>query len=343
MKSIVIALSLLLPAAVAGARIELAAGGGTADSGPASQVSLGEPFGVALDGNGNWYVCEYKAHRITKVDPKGNATRFAGTGVAGYSGDGGPAIQAQLRQPHELIVGPGGQMYVADTYNHRVRRIDLRSGVITTLAGTGEETFSGDGGPASQAAIKEAYAVALGPGARELFIVDLGNRRVRAVNLKAGTIRTVAGNGQSAVPPDGSLAAESPLVEPRAITVDQKGNLYILERRGNALRVVDPQGRIRTLISPGMFQPDLNGPKHLSMDRQGRLLITDTENHLIRRYDPKHKTLTTLVGTGEKGGALVSEDPLRTQLARPHGVFVDPKGAMWISDSENNRVLRLIE
>lgn len=283
-----------------------------------------EPFGAAKDRAGNLYVCEHNGQKIMKVDPAGKVSRFAGTGEAGYGGDNGPALSASFRDPHGLVIGPGEQMYVADTLNHRVRKIDLRSGIITTIAGTGDKGYAGDGGPAVQARFDGVFAIGLGDRGRKLYVADLGNRRIRVVDLKTGVVTTAAGNGTRGVPADGGKATDSPLVDPRAVAADTKGNIYIVERSGNALRVVDKSGRIRTLIAPGSVQPGMKGPKHLCLDRDGSILIADTENHIIRRY--ARGALTTL-DTGP--------------LKRPHGVYLDRTGMLYISDSENHRVLRL--
>ena len=152
------------------------------------------------------------------------------------------------------------------------------------------------------------------------------------------TLRTAQTDG---VPADGALAAESPLQDPRAVAADSQGNVYILERRGNALRVVDRQGRLRTLIKPGSVTPDMNGPKHLCVDRQDNVIIADAENHLIRKYSPRDGSTVTIAGTGQKGDHVEPGDALQTQLNRPHGVYVSPSGELYITDSYNNRILKL--
>jgi len=209
---------------------------------------------VAFDRTGSLYICEYKGEKIDKLDRKGIAAVFAGTGTASFGGDGGPAGQAALRDPHGLLIGPHGTMYIADTLNHRIRMVNMKTGVITTLAGTGVAGYSGDGGPAAKATFNGAFGIALTASGDKLYVADLNNRRIRMIVLKTGIVTSIAGNGTDGVPADGSDAAQSPLQDPRAVTVDAKGNVYILERRGNALRVVDPQGKIRTLIKPGKYQ-----------------------------------------------------------------------------------------
>lgn len=306
-----------------------------------ADLKLVEPFGIAFDGEGNAYICEYKGERITKLDADGAASRLAGTGTAGYSGDGGPSNRAALRDPHGVLIGPGNVMYIADTLNHRVRRVDLKTGLISTLAGTGEKGYGGDGGPATQAKFDGVFGIALTTSGDELYVADLGNRRIRRIDLKSGTIRSIAGNGTDGIPEDGAIASQSPLQDPRAVAVDSKGDVYILERRGNAVRVVDRQGRIRTVIKPGGVAPDLNGPKQLCVDRNDDVIVADTENHLVRKYSPRDGSVVVIAGTGRKGDQLTGEDPLKTELNRPHGVTLGPSGALYISDSYNHRILKM--
>lgn len=342
----------VLTGAAPSAKIECVAGCGEAPlGGSAKAARLIEPFGVAFDKNGNWYICEYKGHRITRVDAKGMITLFAGKAENSAGADMPPAKGISFNEPHGLVISKSQQMYIADMRNHRVVQIDLKKGVATVAAGTGQPGYSGDGGPATKAAFNELYAVDLNRAGDKLYLTDLRNRRIRLLDLQTGIVTTIAGNGQSGIPTDGADAASSPLVDPRATAVDSKGNLYILERRGNALRVVNRAGKIRTLIGPANssnpprsangIERELNGPKHLCVDSQDNVIIADSENHLIRRYDPKTGMTTNLAGSGEKGDRLITDDPLKTQLNRPHGVFVHPSGSLYISDSDNHRVLKL--
>jgi hypothetical protein len=340
--------------AVRAERVALVAGGGTGgDGGPATGAQLINPFGVGFDAAGNLYIVQMEqGERVRKVDRRGVIATVVGTGVAGYSGDGGPAAQAQVNGPHHLLVLPDGDILLADTLNNRVRRIDHRSGIITTLAGTGDHGYAGDGGPATQAQFGGIYCLALSPKGDRLYLCDLDNRRIRCITLADGIVTTVAGNGLHGAPQDGQIATNAPLQDPRAIAVDSKGDLYILEREGNALQVVTPDGKIRTLIGASGHLPPaeigaLNGPKHLCTDRQDRVLIADTENHRILRFDPRNNRLEWLAGSGKEptpnadAGAGIGGPARSLNLKRPHGVFVRQDGSIYIADSENGRVLRL--
>ena len=311
---------------------------------------LNEPFAVDFDNTGRAFIAEMSGHRVSVLEANQTLHVLAGIGQPGLSGDDGPAAAAQLNGPHHLLVGPDGALYIADTFNNVVRRVDLRTGIISRVAGTGDKGFGGDGGAAREAKFSGVFSIAFREGA--LYICDLGNRRVRAVDLKTGIVTTVAGNGHQGVPIDGADARTQPLVDPRAIAFDSAGNLYICERAGHALRVIDRGGRIRTVAGTGEpgFAGDggpalkglLNGPKHIFVDRDDSVLITDTENHVIRRYSPTDGTLSRVAGTGEKGLRGEGKNALQVQLNRPHGVHRHPRsGALYISDSENHRILAI--
>jgi DNA-binding beta-propeller fold protein YncE len=328
------------------------AGGGIGeDCAPATQAKLVTPFGVAFDKAGDLFLVELTGERVRKVDLRGVLTTVAGSGRKGFSGDGGPPGQAQFNGMHSLALAPDGDLYLADTWNNRVRKIDAKSGLISTIAGTGDKGFGGDGGPASKAQFGGIYCVALDPKAERLYLADLDNRRIRVIQLREGLVTTVAGNGQKGVPEDGSDARQAPLIDPRAVAVDGHGNVYILERSGHALRVVDAAGKIRTVAGTGKpgatgdggpaRLATLNGPKHLCIDLQGNVLLADTENHLIRKYLPAEGKIVRVAGAGTKGTAGLNGPPEKAELNQPHGVFVHSSGVLYIADSSNHRVLRI--
>jgi DNA-binding beta-propeller fold protein YncE len=339
--AVVIACGPIVRCVHAADRVVLVAGGSESEGGPAVRTRLNGPFGVDFDRSGDMLIVEIAGHRVLRVDRQGILTRIAGTGDKGDAGDGGPALRAQFNSMHSLAVAADGAIYVADTLNNRVRQIDPRTATIAAFAGTGEKGFSGDGGPAAQALFNGIYCVALDPAGARLYLTDLENRRIRVVDRRTGMVSTVAGNGQKGKPEDGADARRAPLVDPRAAAVDAQGNLYILERSGNALRVVDPHGRIRTVIGDGRGDTRLKGPKHLCVDRDGSVLIADTDNHRIVRYVPGEDRVLPVAGSGVKGSSGVPGPPDQVQLNEPHGVRVGPAGDLYIVDSMNHRVLRM--
>lgn len=334
-----------------GAKLVLVAGGGDLENGPAVQVKLNGPFGVDSDSSGNMFIVELNGHTVRKMDRQGIVTTIGGNGVAGAAGDRGPAREAQFNGIHNLAIARNGDIYLADTWNNKVRKIEAKTGLAATVAGTGQKGFSGDGGPATQAQFGGIYCASLDPSQENLYVADLDNRRIRAIHLKTGLVRTVAGNGARGVPKEGADAAKAPLIDPRAVAVDDEGNVYVLERSGHALRVVDAKGKIRTVVGAGekgatgdggaARQATLNGPKHLCFDLQGNVIIADAENHLIRKYLPKEGKIVRVAGTGKKGTAGLEGPPDLAELNQPHGVYVDRSGVLFISDSSNNRVLKI--
>jgi DNA-binding beta-propeller fold protein YncE len=300
---------------------------------------LNTPFGVAFDAADNMYVVEFEGNRILKAAPGGKLEPFAGTGEAGFGGDGGPALEAQFNQPHSIATLPG-KLYVADTHNHRIRVIDLSTGIIDTLVGTGERARSEEGAVGKAAALNGPFSVAARDG--KLYVADLFNLRVVVIDAMTSVVHTIAGNGEKGVPEDGARANAAPLLDPRSAAIDSRGNVYILSRQGNALRVVDPQETIRTIIGPDHPEIHLAGPKFIAIDFDGDAIIADDMNHRVIEYNPDGGRWRVLAGTGTEGDAFVADDPLATQLRRPHGVAVHPSGDVYVCDSYNGRVLRLV-
>ena len=299
------------------------------------------PFGVAFDGKGKVYVAEYQGGRILLIDPDSKLRIYSGNGEKGFAGDGLDAKEAVYNGIHNVVRASNGDLYVSDTRNNLIRKIDGKTNITSTIAGMpGKKGFSGDGGLATRAKLADPISISLSPDETTLLIADIQNKRIRAIDLKTELIRTVAGNGNRGIPKDGENALEQPLADPRAAIMDGAGNLYVLERNGNALRVVRPDGEIFTLAGTGKkgardgpaLKSTFSGPKHLCMDKEGRIIIADDNNHLIRMYDPETKKVSTILGGKAKPA---------TKLNRPHGVAVAPDGTLWVCDSWNDRILTL--
>jgi DNA-binding beta-propeller fold protein YncE len=344
-------LLLLAAAPVRADKLVLFAGGGAGENGsPATQARLIEPFAIDFDQLGNAYLVELKGERVLRIDRKGIFTIVGGTSGTGNSGDGGPALKATFNGMHNLAVASDGNVYLADTWNNRIRKLDTKTGFVTAFAGTGKKGYAGDGSPAIDAQFGGVYCLAFNTGCTKLYFADLDNRRIRVIDMKTGAVSLVAGDGKKGVPKDGADAKSSPLVDPRAVAVDRKGYVYILERSGHALRVVDADGKIRTVAGtgkPGNTGDDgdarmatLNGPKHLCVDRDDNVIIADSANHVVRKYTPANGKIVRLAGTGKKGDSAAGGDPVAVSLNEPHGVCVHRDGTLYIVDSLNHRVFR---
>ncbi|MBM3942473.1 MAG: hypothetical protein FJ316_06035 [SAR202 cluster bacterium] len=321
--------------------------GYTGDGGPAARAQLKEPFMCAFDAKGNMYVADATSHCVRRIDKAtGAISTVAGCGEAGYSGDGGPAIQAKLNQPYSLQVDQNGDIYIVDRLNAAVRKVSALNGVITTVAGTGKPGYSGDGGPGHLAQLKEPNDCFL-DGRGGLLIADIQDQRVRRLDLRTGIITTFAGNGEKVRKGDGLPAHKASIFGARAVCMDRRGNTYICEREGNGVRVVDAQGIMSTYAGTGERGYSGDGgpatsatwgaPKAIRCDARDNVVVVDTENHAIRRIDAATGRVATIAG-GRKGPEGDGGSATSAGLDRPHGCDLDSQGNLYIADSNNHRV-----
>jgi len=342
---------LLLATSLHAAEIRTVAGTGVKGSagagGPATSAQIDNPFGVTRGPDGALWFCEYGGQRASKITADGKLHVVAGSGQKGYTGDGGPALQATFNLPHEIRFDKMGDLYIVDMTNHAVRKVDMKTGVITTFAGNGKPGYSGDGGPAKEAQLKQPHSIQF-DSAGDLFICDIGNDVIRKVNMKTGLITTFAGTGKAGPTPDGSPIAGTPLNGPRSIDFDAQGNLWLATRSGNQVFKFDLKaGIIHHVAGTGKKgftghggpakDATLSGPKGIAVAPDGNVYLADTESHSVRMIDVKKGTLELIAGTGEKGDG-PEGDPLKCKMARLHGVFMDKDGTLYIGDSEAHRV-----
>ncbi|UQI44822.1 NHL repeat-containing protein [Streptomyces sp. HU2014] len=323
----------------------------TGDGKSATTTALHRPSAVAADASGNLYIADSKNHRVRRVDAgTGIVTTVAGTGEDGFAGDYGPAAKALLNRPDGVAVDSAGHLYIADTDNHRIRKVDAHSRTITTVAGIGKAYFSGDEGPATEAYLNNPRGVAV-DSLGNLYIADSNNERVRRVDARTGIITTVAGTYGYGTPGDGGSAVDAHLYGPYGVAVDFAGNLYIADTYHHLVRKVDARTRIITTVA-GNGEPGFTGdgpavknslyhPRGVAVDAAGNLYIADTDDHRIRRVDAATRIMTTVAGNGKTGFTGDGEPATETPLYSPFGVALDSAGNVYIADTENHRVRKV--
>jgi streptogramin lyase len=325
--------------------------GFSGDGGAATNAYLNNPYGLARGPDGALYICDMDNHMVRRIDGAGRISTIAGTGRRGYSGNGGPALKAELNEPYEVRFDRAGNIFFVERMNHLVRRVDGATKIISTIAGSGVAGFAGDENYATNAVFSQPHSIQFGPRG-DLFICDISNNRLRRIDLATAKIATFAGTGEKKPTPDGAKLAGTPLNGPRAVDFDRRGDLWLALREGNAIYRIDmTAGTIHHIAGTGKSgftgnggpaaEATLSGPKGISVGPDGNVYFTDTESHSIRMIDTARHTVELIAGTGERGDG-PDGDALKCQLSRPHGIFVDADGSVFIGDSENHRVRRIV-
>ncbi len=317
------------------------------DGGTGTSAKLSSPNAVAVDTAQNLYIVDYDNERIRKLDTNGLITTFAGNGRPGYSGDGGPAAMASLRTPNGVAVDLAGRVYIADTDNERIRRVDV-DGTITTVAGTGVRGFSGDGAAATSAELHAPSGVAVDDSG-VLYIADTNNNRIRSVGPD-GIIHTIAGNGVSGYSGDGGPAVEASISTPYGVGPGPDGSVLIAEFGNNVVRQVLTDGIITTLAGSATagFGGDggdpkiasLNGPTDVHVDSLGNIFITDFGNQRVRVIDSQTGLISTVSGNGQSACSGDSGPAVRAQLMYPAGL-ANEADVIYIADAGDCRVRRV--
>lgn len=321
--------------------------GYSGDGGPAAQAQINRAQGISVDLKGNLYIADTGNNRVRKITPEGIISTVAGNGQCCYTGDGVQAASTALNSPYGVAADPNGVLYIADTFNDRVRRVGT-DGFITTIAGGNGRGYSGDGGPARASMLNWPAGVALDSGGN-LYIADMFNHRVRRV-APDGIIQTIAGNGTANFTGDGGSSQLATLNTPSGIASDAAGNIYIADSMNLRVRRVDPSGTITTFAGDGNYgfggdggqarAAILNRPSSVLVDPSGNVFISDTENNRVRKIAP-NGVITTFAG-GAAGGLAGDDGPAtKALLRRPVGLALDSAGDLYIADSGNARVRKV--
>jgi sugar lactone lactonase YvrE len=286
--------------------------------------------------------------------PKRTITAYAGTGEKGYAGDGGPAVKAKLDSPFDVAFDRNGNLYFSDTNNHCVRRVDTKTGVITTVAGCGRKGYSGDGGPATRAELNEPYGITFHSASNTLYIADRLNACVRVVSdpNRPGTIRTLAGTGKPGYSGDGGPAAAAQLREPNDVC-NFGNDLLIADVRDNRIRVVDlatyristfAGTRERKTAGDGgpIDKATFAGPRALVSSADGHTLyVVEREGNCVRQYQRYRGTIVRFAGTGKKGYTGDGGKAVEAPFDGPKEIDIGPDGSVYVVDTENEAIRRI--
>ena len=323
--------------------------GFSGDGGSATSAEIGFEFRVAVDASGNIYIADTDNRRIRMVTKStGKITTVAGDGSYGYSGDDGLATSAAMISPNVVAVDSSGNIFISDTGNYVIRMVTKSTGVITTVAGTGESGYSGDGGLATSAELSTVEGIAV-DASGNIYISDTDNDRVRMVTMSTGIITTVAGGGYYGFDVNGQLATSATLGSPQGLAIDASGNLYIATRSKEAIRMVTKStGTISTVAGSGTsgFSGDgglatsakLKYVDGVAVDASGNIYIADGGNSRIRKVTKSTGIITTLAGDGASGYTGDGGPGSLARLNSPDGVAVDASGNVYIADTRNYRI-----
>jgi hypothetical protein len=328
------------------------ANGYSGDGGPATSAQVKNPEGVAVASNGDVYFTDTDNHAVRRVAyVTGVITTVAGTGNPGYTGDGGAATSAHLKFPEDVIVTPNGDLYIADTGNHVIRKVLASTGTITTVAGNGSPGSSGDGGAATSARLNSPRGIAVASNG-DTFIGDRSNHKIRKVTAATGVIDTYAGTGTQGYTGDGGAATAARLRTPQGVHLAPNGDLYVAEAGNNVVRkIAGSTGIITTVAGTGTagYTGDngaatsarLDAPEAAHLAAGGDLYIVDTGNHAIRRVQAGTGTITTIAGTGTGGFAGDGGPATQAQLDTPRGIGISSTGVYYVGDKANRRVRKV--
>lgn len=351
------------------------------DSGDAKLARLNEPKGLAIGAGGCLYIADSENGLIRLVNSEGNISTIAGSlesdsnqekideatrsenkrilasvpRKAGMDddliGDGSAATSARLSFPSAVASDQNGNLYISDTYNHRVRKLNIKNGTISTVAGNGRDGFKGDNGPATEASLSEPTGIALDQEGN-IYFADLRNNKIRKVEKATGIINTFAGNGDDFFTGDDAPAVDAALSGPGGVSIDKKGNIYIADTFNNLIRMVDAKtGIICTVAGDGdrykynqmgSSSKSLSRPYSIAIDSEGNIYATDSDNHLIRRIDKKSGEITNIAGNGKIGISPDGTPSNEAMLNYPFGLAIDPDDNIYVADTFNHRIRKII-